>query len=166
MGNDLLGREPKSGHRWGNHPENISFILCPGDKQPLIGQNDIQTTAPIPGLPHGKIDRMKEKSSGSYHQPFLLPKDNKRRLCRWGIHPRLVSSICCQRGRWQHLPSRFQWAMPFSGDEVNKPVNVLSGGEKVRVSFQNWCCSSPMSLILDDPTNHLIWNLSLVSMMA
>ena len=45
--------------------------------------------------------------------------------------------------------------MLFSGEEVLKPVNVLSGGEKVRVMLSKLMLSKANVLVLDDPTNHL-----------
>lgn len=50
---------------------------------------------------------------------------------------------------------RFLGRMLFSGDEVNKPVNVLSGGEKVRVMLSKLMLLKSNVLVLDDPTNHL-----------
>ena len=49
----------------------------------------------------------------------------------------------------------FLGRMLFSGDEVNKPVNVLSGGEKVRVMLSKLMLLKSNVLVLDDPTNHL-----------
>jgi ATP-binding cassette subfamily F protein 3 len=43
----------------------------------------------------------------------------------------------------------------FSGDDVNKPVKVLSGGEKARVSLAKILLSPCNFLIMDEPTNHL-----------
>jgi ATPase subunit of ABC transporter with duplicated ATPase domains len=49
----------------------------------------------------------------------------------------------------------FLGRMLFSGDEALKPVNVLSGGEKVRCMLAKMMLSGANVLIFDEPTNHL-----------
>ncbi|HOV62352.1 MAG TPA: ATP-binding cassette domain-containing protein, partial [Spirochaetia bacterium] len=49
----------------------------------------------------------------------------------------------------------FLGRMLFSGDESLKPVNVLSGGERVRCMLSRMMLSGANFLILDEPTNHL-----------
>ena len=43
----------------------------------------------------------------------------------------------------------------FSKDSINKKANVLSGGEKIRLSFARMFSNPPNYLILDEPTTHL-----------
>ncbi|MFI3247794.1 MAG: ATP-binding cassette domain-containing protein [Rikenellaceae bacterium] len=45
--------------------------------------------------------------------------------------------------------------MLFSGEEIDKKVTVLSGGEKMRCMIAKMMIDSPNTLILDSPTNHL-----------
>lgn len=63
---------------------------------------------------------------------------------------------------WDEFPSYGQQeiqsvlgAFLFSGDEVDKKVDTLSGGQKVRLALAKIFMSKPNFLILDEPTNHM-----------
>jgi ATP-binding cassette subfamily F protein 3 len=45
--------------------------------------------------------------------------------------------------------------MLFRGEDVNKPVRLLSGGERARVRLSQLLLDKPNVLVLDEPTNHL-----------
>ena len=49
----------------------------------------------------------------------------------------------------------FLGKMLFSGDDVLKKINVLSGGEKVRCMISRMMLQNPNLVVLDQPTNHL-----------
>ncbi len=49
----------------------------------------------------------------------------------------------------------FLGKMLFSGDDIQKKTNVLSGGEKVRCMLSRMMLQNPNVVILDQPTNHL-----------
>jgi ATP-binding cassette, subfamily F, member 3 len=46
-------------------------------------------------------------------------------------------------------------AFMFSGDDVDKPVKVLSGGERARVALARLCVKPGNLILMDEPTNHL-----------
>lgn len=49
----------------------------------------------------------------------------------------------------------FLGKMLFSGDDISKKTNVLSGGEKVRCMISRMMLQNPNLIVLDQPTNHL-----------
>lgn len=155
IGNDLLTVENLTVKIDGETIlDNISFILRPGDKTALIGQNDIQTTALIRAI-MGDIDYEGTVKWGVTTSRSYLPKDNSSDFAGGESILDWLRQFASKEEDDNTFLRGFLGRMLFSGDEVNKPVNVLSGGEKVRVMLSKLMLLKSNVLILDDPTNHL-----------
>ena len=155
IGNDLLTVENLTVKIDGETIlDNISFILRPGDKTALIGQNDIQTTALIRAI-MGDIDYEGTIKWGVTTSRSYLPKDNSKDFSSGESILEWLRQFA-EKGEDDDTFLRgFLGRMLFSGDEVNKSVSVLSGGEKVRVMLSKLMLLKSNVLLLDDPTNHL-----------
>ena len=155
IGNDLLTVENLSVKIDGETIlDNISFILRPVDKTALIGQNDIQTTALIRAI-MGDIDYEGTVKWGVTTSRSYLPKDNSADFAGGESILDWLRQFASKEEDDNTFLRGFLGRMLFSGDEVNKPVNVLSGGEKVRVMLSKLMLLKSNVLVLDDPTNHL-----------
>lgn len=155
IGNDLLTVENLTVKIDGETIlDNISFILRPDDKTALIGQNDIQTTALIRAI-MGDIDYEGTVKWGVTTSQSYLPKDNSAYFAGGESILDWLRQFASKEEDDNTFLRGFLGRMLFSGDEVNKPVNVLSGGEKVRVMLSKLMLLKSNVLVLDDPTNHL-----------
>ncbi|HGK3224661.1 TPA: ATP-binding cassette domain-containing protein [Streptococcus pneumoniae] len=155
IGNDLLTVENLTVKIDGETIlDNISFILRPDDKTALIGQNDIQTTALIRAI-MGDIDYEGTVKWGVTTSQSYLPKDNSADFAGGESILDWLRQFASKEEDDNTFLRGFLGRMLFSRDEVNKPVNVLSGGEKVRVMLSKLMLLKSNVLVLDDPTNHL-----------
>jgi len=156
IGNDLLQVDNLSVTIEGKKIlDNLSFTLRPYDKVALLGPNDITTTTLIRVLmgdlePDSGTIRWGVTTSRSY-----LPKDSTEEFAKGESILDWLRQFASKEEDDNTFLRSFLGRMLFSGDEVNKPVNVLSGGEKVRVQLTKMMLQKANVLVLDDPTNHL-----------
>lgn len=156
IGNDLLQVENVSVTIDGKKIlDNISFNLTKDDKVAFIADSDITTTTLFKVI-MGEItpDRGSVRWGVTTSQAYL-PKDNSKDF----EEPLTILDWLRQFAGKEEDDNTFLRSflgrMLFSGEEVLKPVNVLSGGEKVRVMLSKLMLSKANVLVLDDPTNHL-----------
>ena len=137
---------------------NISFTLNHDDKIAIIGENEIAITALMQILagedePDEGTVKWGVSTSRSY-----FPKDNSKYFdgCELNLVDwlRQYSAAGFETQNESYIRGFFFFFL-FSGDDVFKQVNVLSGGEKVRCMLSRMMLYGSNVLILDQPTNHL-----------
>lgn len=156
IGNDLLQVDNVSVTIDGKKIlDNISFTLNKDDKVAFIANNDIVTTTLFKVI-MGEItpDSGSVRWGVTTNQSYL-PKDNSREFDNDLTILDWLRQFASKEEDDNTFLRSFLGRMLFSGDEVLKPVSVLSGGEKVRCMLSKLMLSKANVLVLDDPTNHL-----------
>lgn len=134
---------------------NVSFRVARGDKIAFVGKTEQAATALFQIL-MGEMepDEGTFKWGVSTSQSYF-PKDNSaffndhtERMLDW-LAP------YSQTDTLETTLRSFLGKMLFSGNDVYKPVNVLSGGEKVRCMLARMMLFGSNVLVVDQPTNHL-----------
>ena len=134
--------------------DNVSFGVLKEDKIALVSTNELVNTTLIKILT-GEI----EPDSGSYKWGVTIsksyfPKDNSKYFNEVNLN--LVDWMRqFSKDQTETYIRGFLGRMLFSGDETQKKVDVLSGGEKVRCMLSRMMLKEANFLLLDQPTNHL-----------
>ena len=133
--------------------DKVSFTVLKGDKICFLAKDDMVKTT-LFNILAGKEKYDKGTIEwGKTMLPGYLPQDNNeyfqsdKNIMEWIGSFYDIKDETVLRG--------FLGRMLFSGDDVFKKVNVLSGGEKARCMLSKIMLEQPNFLILDEPTNHL-----------
>lgn len=133
--------------------ENVKFAIGRHDRIGIIGKNGkgkstlLNTIAGIYMATSGEVWNHSSLSLGHFGQTNvsrLHPENNiiqEIQEVNTDLSHSAVRGIC--------------GTMLFSGDDAEKKINVLSGGEKARVLLGKILAQKTNALFLDEPTNHL-----------
>lgn len=135
------------------HFKDVTFSVYKGEKIAIISRNSLAITNFYKVLNDELKPTSGEIEWGITIQKAYLPNENDKyftgdlNLIDWLRQYSEEKDETFIRG--------FLGKMLFSGEEVFKKSNVLSGGEKVRCMISRLMLAQPNLLILDEPTNHL-----------
>ena len=134
--------------------KNVSFIMGREDKIALISRNELAVTLLFKLLMGEEEPDSGEIKWGVSTTQGYMPTDSSAYFegCELSIMDWMRQFSEDKRESYLRT---FLGRMLFSGDEVYKPVNVLSGGERVRCMISKLMLSGASVLLLDQPTNHL-----------
>lgn len=157
LGNDLLRVENVSKTIDGvKILDNINFTIRPGEKAAILSRSDLAQTTMMQILA-GTLKP--DTGTVKYGQTVItssLPRDldanfnnEELSILDW------LRQYATKEQNDNTFLRGFLGKMLFSGDDIQKQIKVLSGGEKVRCILSKMMLEQGNTLLLDDPTNHL-----------
>lgn len=157
IGNDMLRVEGVSKSVDGvKILDNISFTVSPNEKALIMSDNDVAATM-ILDIIAGKV----KPDSGSVTWGVTTTQDYlaKDMGTNFPNPERQILDYLRDFASKEESDNTFLRGllgrMLFKGEDADKTLDVLSGGEKVRVMLSKLMLTKANVLILDDPTNHL-----------
>jgi len=134
--------------------KNVSFIVGRDDKIALLGKNELAVTMLYKILAGEEEPDSGTVKWGASIEWSYFPKDNSAYFDGCGYDLMDWMRQFSEDKRESYLRT-FLGRMLFSGDDVYKPVKVLSGGEKVRCMISRMMLTGANFMLFDQPTNHL-----------
>ena len=138
--------------------DNVSFRVNKGDKIAFVGEDEIATTTLFKILMEELEPDAGTFKWGTTITTSYFPLDNSAFFndCDLNLVDWLGQYTADNaEENTESFKRSFLGRMLFSGDDVYKPVKVLSGGEKVRCMLSRMMLFGSNVLVLDQPTNHL-----------
>lgn len=135
---------------------NLDLEISKGEKVAFIGKDPkipsylLELLSGVAEPTAGEIRWGVTTSPGYFPKNFSNYFEEKKNLVEW-----LRNFATTKEQREEEYLRGFLGKMLFSGEEVKKMCNVLSGGEKVRCMLSKLMMGMHNVLILDEPTNHL-----------
>lgn len=134
--------------------ENVSFVINTDEKVALMGRNDLAKSTLLKILAGELEPDSGTITWGQTVSTSYLPSDNTKYFTRNDLT--LVDWLRqYSKDQNESYIRGFLGRMLFSGDQALKKVNVLSGGEKMRLMYSKMMLSNANTLLVDSPTIHL-----------
>lgn len=154
-GRQVLAIEEVS-KRYDDNPvlESVTLTVMRGERVAIIGANGIGKSTLL-RVAMGEIEPEGGSVTWGYEtHPGYVAQDQRAQL---GASPQTVASSLANAcpGESIGFVRGHLGAVLFSGDDVDKKLTALSGGEAARLVFARQVVEQPNVLVLDEPTNHL-----------
>ncbi len=143
------------GHAYGDNQvlSGLSFRVERGDRIGVVGANGVGKSTLLRLISGQEKPTQGEVGLGSMTIPALLAQDQSQVLdpARTVLEEIEADAETAAGANLRTLLGAFL----FTGDDIDKKVSVLSGGEKGRLGLAKLLLKKANLLLLDEPTNHL-----------
>ena len=135
--------------------KNTAFVLPAGSRTALIGPNGCGKTTLLRVLTGQAGDTVRFEGNARFNPAVRTGWFDQHHESTLNLSSSVLDNIMRESIHPEHFARTVMACLGIRGDDVFKPLNLLSGGERAKTALGKLLLMDCNTLLLDEPTNHL-----------
>ena len=134
---------------------DTGFVLPTGSRTALIGPNGCGKTTLLRTLNNEAGEQVHFRGNARFNPAARIGWFDQHHESTLNLNASVLENIMRDSVHPEHFARTVMACLGIRGDDVYKPLNLLSGGERAKTALGRLLLMDCNTLLLDEPTNHL-----------
>ena len=134
---------------------DTGFVLPAGSRTALIGPNGCGKTTLLRTLSGQAGDGVRFRGNARFNPAVRTGWFDQHHESTLNLEASVLENVMRESVHPEHFARTVMACLGLRGDDVYKPLNLLSGGERAKAALGKLLLMDCNTLLLDEPTNHL-----------